>query len=221
MIETGKDLLEVYQNFAKMLNEIDFENLTKEMTLEEVERLRNELQKNKIPDINAKLLVKVNTLREKPANPNVVCENYPVIDNFWFLSESHMRKLDKFLGMHTVGQTVFHFSIVTHNPKLSDKIRQELIKEGILEERYALICNNCYEMNVSSYMNSEAKIVVEKLIAEYKETGSYNLVEQLEKYLFNNCHNCTECFDFNKLVDIRWKKVTVLIKEKVKKGVVL
>lgn len=208
--------LEKYKEYINFINNVDIEELTKGMTAQEVEEFRLTISNLSRSNINSKLSEKAKFLLEEENPILKVAHFYPELNNFSFLSKEQIKKLDRHLKLFQVGYPIFNLYRVTFQTKLIEKIFNELISNGIAEDKHALVCSHCYEENLTSYVSEEKKNQMTELFKSYKENCNIFSSDKFLNDLDSCCNNCTEEFDIDETDKLTWKSNLILIKEKSK-----
>lgn len=206
--------LEKYKEYIDFINNVDIEELTEGMTAQEVEEFRLTVNNLSRSNINSKLSQKAKLLLEEENPILKVAHFYPELNNFSFLSKEQIKKLDRHLKLFQVGYPIFNLHRISFQTKLIERIFNELIDNGIAEEKYALVCSHCYEEKLTGYISKEKKNQMIELFNSYKENCNIFSANKFLNDLDSCCCNCTEEFDVDETNTLTWKSNLVLIKEK-------
>lgn len=178
-----KEIIKKYEEFSTYLDSIDFNELTANLTRQQLLELEEALSSVELRSLSYEVrkLADKKKLEEYPQLLGV--HHYPEINEIDFLSEKKKIELDKYLAMMFKGSYVFNLWKFTNE---TERLQKTLVEKGIFEEVYFITC---------PYHKKEklTKIDLEKL-NELKKAKENNDIEMLETFFeeLNYCDNCDD-----------------------------
>lgn len=203
-METIKD---GYKQFSKFLNTIDLSELRKIYSRKELEVLEKQLRAINIRSLPYELSELTEEMKTEEFPELLGVHNYPEIREIDFLDEEEKLELDNFLVRFRVGNYIAGFFAITHCQDKLCKIGNFLIANRIVEKSYAVCCPHCGDGYISEFISEDIKDALDRAI-------TFSDYSVLEKHLSYVCDECEIDYDIERLKELDYKSVFVLLKER-------
>lgn len=178
-----KEIIKKYEEFSTYLDSIDFDELTKNWTRQQLLEMEETLSSIKLRSLSYEIskLADKKKLEEYPQLLGV--HHYPEINEIDFLSEKKKIELDNYLAMMFKGSYVYNLWRFTTD---TERLQNTLVEKGVFEEVYFITC--------PYHRKEKLAKIDEKKLNELKEAKENNDYETLETF-FEELNYCDDCHD--------------------------